>query len=98
MVMKLVFVCPTHKKVFRSADFTILDNKGIITGPAGEKTLDAKVVLNSPCPFCSEKHTYRATELSCPFDRSEDLEIRRGRTPMGQSKKIRLTATVAGSG
>ena len=37
------------------------------TDDAGNKTLDAKVALNEPCPFCGQKHVYQASELSCPF-------------------------------
>ena len=65
--MKCIFVYPTQNKVFESADFRILENKGILTDDAGNKTLDAKVALNEPCPFCGQKHVYHAGELSCPF-------------------------------
>jgi Zn finger protein HypA/HybF involved in hydrogenase expression len=65
--MKFIFVCPTQNKVFESADFRILENKGVLTNEAGNKTLDAKVALNEPCPFCDQKHVYHAGELSCPF-------------------------------
>ncbi len=65
--MKFVFVCPTHNKVFESSNFSLRDNRGIITDEAGNKMLDAKVVLNEPCPFCGEKHVYHASLLSCPF-------------------------------
>lgn len=65
--MKFIFVCPTQNKVFESADFTVLENRGVITDKTGNKTLDAKVVLDHPCPFCGKKHVYHANELSCPF-------------------------------
>ena len=65
--MKFIFVCPNKNEVFESLDFKILDNKGIIIDDAGNKTLDAKVALNEPCPFCGQKHVYQASELSCPF-------------------------------
>ena len=65
--MKFIFVCPSKNKVFESADFKILENRGVITDEAGDKTLDAKVALNEPCPFCGQKHVYHAGELSCPF-------------------------------
>jgi len=67
MDMKLIFVCPTRNEVFESADFTILDNRGVITDGSGNRVLDAKVALNGPCPFCGKKHVYHAGELSCPF-------------------------------
>jgi Zn finger protein HypA/HybF involved in hydrogenase expression len=65
--MKFIFVCPAQNKVFESADFIILENRGVITEADGNKTLDAKVALNQPCPFCGRKHVYHARELSCPF-------------------------------
>jgi hypothetical protein len=65
--VKFIFVCPNKNKVFESSDFKILDNRGIVTDAAGNKTLDAKVALNEPCPFCGQKHFYHASELSCPF-------------------------------
>ena len=65
--MKFIFVCPNKSRVFESSNFKILDNRGIITDEAGNKSLDAKVALNDPCPFCGQKHVYPASELSCPF-------------------------------
>ena len=62
-----IFVCRVKNQVFESADFKILENRGVITDEAGNKTLDAKVALNEPCPFCGQKHVYHADELSCPF-------------------------------
>ena len=69
--MKFIFVCATQNKAFESTDFRILENRGIITDEAGNKTLDAKVALNEPCPFCGKKHVYHASELSCPFGSPE---------------------------
>ncbi|MDD2389849.1 MAG: hypothetical protein PHP23_08980 [Desulfobacterales bacterium] len=65
--MKFIFVCPTQNKVFESADFSVLENRGVVTDKTGNKTLDAKVILDQPCPFCGKKHVYHANELSCPF-------------------------------
>lgn len=67
MVMKFIFVCPNYNKVFESAEFSVQENRGVITDETGKKILDAKVILNEPCPFCGEKHVYEASELSCPF-------------------------------
>ena len=65
--MKFSFLCPNQHKVFESADFSILENRGVQTDEAGNKTLNAKVALNEPCPFCGQKHVYHASELVCPF-------------------------------
>ena len=69
--MKFIFVCPNVNKVFETANFSVIDNRGIITDGAGNKILDAKVALNQPCPFCDQLHVYNARELSCPFDQAE---------------------------
>jgi len=65
--MKLIFVCPNQNKVFESADYEIIENRGVITDAAGNRALDAKVALNALCPHCGQKHIYHASELSCPF-------------------------------
>ncbi|MFZ0134064.1 MAG: hypothetical protein WAK95_16105 [Desulfobacterales bacterium] len=65
--MKFSFVCPIENRVFESADFRIIENRGIITDQAGRKALDAKVALDGPCPFCGRRHVYRAADLPCPF-------------------------------
>jgi Zn finger protein HypA/HybF involved in hydrogenase expression len=65
--VKFIFVCPNKNEVFESSDFQILDNRGVTTDDVGNKTLDAKVALYEPCPFCGKKHVYQASELSCPF-------------------------------
>ncbi len=65
--MKFVFVCPVENGVFESADFSVMEYKGVVLDDAGNKTVDAKVGLDGPCPFCGRKHVYLASELSCPF-------------------------------
>ncbi len=72
--MKFIFVCLEKEKVFESASFKIISNKGIALDMQGNKVLDAKVTLNKPCPFCGIKHVYHARELSCPFERPEREE------------------------
>jgi len=66
--MVFIFVCPKQNMAFESADFTVTVNKGVIADASGNKTLDAKVELNAPCPLCGEKHVYHASELACPFE------------------------------
>ena len=65
--MKFIFVCPDKNEVFESAKFNVLENRGVTTDKDGNKTLDAKVALDEPCPYCNKKHVYHASELSCPF-------------------------------
>jgi predicted RNA-binding Zn-ribbon protein involved in translation (DUF1610 family) len=66
--MKFSFMCPKRNMHFESVDFRIIENHGVVCDSIGNKTLDAKVEINQPCPLCGEKHVYRATELSCPFE------------------------------
>jgi len=65
--LKFIFICPTQNRMFESADFSVFENRGVIVDGAVNKTLDAKVGLNEPCPFCGAKHVYHAGELACPF-------------------------------
>jgi hypothetical protein len=76
--MKFIFVCPIQNEVFKSSCFRILKNRGVIVDKAGNKTLDAKVALENPCPFCGVKHEYQARDLSCPFtglNRIEEAQV-----------------------
>lgn len=66
--MKFVFVCPEKQNVFERASFEINNNKGIALNMKGNKSLNSKVKINKPCSFCSIKHVYHASELSCPFE------------------------------
>ena len=66
--MELVFVCSLRNQVFKSSNFHLIKNKGVITDEHGNKTLDAKIILNEPCPLCGEIHTYHVSELTCPFN------------------------------
>ncbi len=69
----LMFVCPIRNEVFESSDFKILENNGVATDEFGNKMLDMKIELNAPCPFCGQKHTFHAKDLSCPFESSGTL-------------------------
>ncbi len=66
--MDFIFVCPKRNMTFESAEFKIIENRGVISDSSGNKMLDAKVELDESCPFCGEKHIYLANELSCPFE------------------------------
>ena len=65
--MVLHFNCPETGKPFETADYSISDNRGIVTKANGDKILDATVMINSPCPHCGNLHKYRADKLACPF-------------------------------
>jgi hypothetical protein len=66
--MEFVFICPQRGLSFKSPNFGIIENRGVLTDAVGNKTLDARVRLTDPCPFCGQHHIYSAHELACPFD------------------------------
>lgn len=65
----LVFVCTENGAAFRSADFRLVENRGIKVSKDGSRILDAKVLLEDPCPFCGRRHVYHVSEIPCPFNR-----------------------------
>jgi hypothetical protein len=66
--MKSLFVCLEENRFFESADSKIVDNRGVTTDLAGNRTLDVKVVHNRPFPFRGRLHVFRAADLPCPFE------------------------------
>ena len=65
--MNFIFNCTESGEMFETDDFSLTENRGVVTTSDGRKVLKAVVVLNTPCPFCGQKHLYRAEDLSCPF-------------------------------
>lgn len=65
--MNFIFTCPNNGQVFETDAFSIIENRGVAQDPDGNRYLDAQVRLDGVCPYCGEMHTYRASELSCPF-------------------------------
>jgi hypothetical protein len=72
--MKFIFVCPVKQEAFETEAFEIIENQGVITDDAGNKTLDATVKLSSPCPFCGENHVFHASEMVCPLSGSKGIQ------------------------
>ena len=70
--MEFIFICPNKAQTFKGTNFRIIDNRGIKKDAWGNKVLDAKIELLDACPFCSDFHTYHASELVCPFEISGD--------------------------
>jgi Fe2+ or Zn2+ uptake regulation protein len=66
--MKFSFVCPESGELFESANFKVVDNRGVKLDEFGHKVLDARVEMMGPCPRCGKQHTYHARELMCPFE------------------------------
>ncbi len=71
--MKFVFVCPEQNEIFEADDFEMIENRGIVTDKAGNKALDAKIALFSPCPFCGKRHIFHVSEMMCPFAGNKDF-------------------------
>ena len=66
--MDFIFNCPETGKIFETSAFTVLENRGVVIDADGSRRLDARVALDDPCPFCGQRHTYRADEMICPFE------------------------------
>jgi hypothetical protein len=71
-MMIFTFTCPKTNGHFSAEKFEIIDNQGVRTDKAGNKTLDAKVKLSDPCPLCGDRHVFHASELACPFNGKEN--------------------------
>jgi hypothetical protein len=65
--MELLFTCLRRQIDFFSADYEICDHRGVATDAAGNRYLDARIKLASPCPCCGEIHEYPVSDLACPL-------------------------------
>jgi hypothetical protein len=68
--MELIFVCPLKRESFFSGHFELTDNRGIAVDADGNRYLNARIRLTTPCPACGKHHEYHANELACPFSAS----------------------------
>jgi hypothetical protein len=75
--MNFIFTCPETGKIFEALDFTITENQGVVIDADGRRRLEARVTLDGPCPYCGQRHTYRADEMICPFEAVETPVERR---------------------
>jgi hypothetical protein len=66
--MNFIFNCPETGQIFETPDFTIIENHGVVIDADGSRRLEARVALDGPCPFCGQRHVYRAEEMICPFE------------------------------
>ena len=64
--MNLLFTCPHTGRPFTSDQYRITGNRGVHTGPDGQRVLEAQVELTRPCPWCGQLHVYQAADLPCP--------------------------------
>jgi len=71
-LMKMIFACPEKNDIFQTQYFSIIHNKGIQIDDKGNKSLDARVKLDTPCPLCGQYHEYHANEIMCPFSGSHE--------------------------
>jgi len=65
--MELTFTCPEKGGIFNCSEFRLVNNREIVTDEAGNRTVDAEVELEAPCPFCGKLHKYNINEIACPF-------------------------------
>ena len=80
--MNFIFTCPNTQELFHSEQFDVVDNQGVVIDSAGNKVLDAKVQLTSPCPPCGERHIFKAGRFIMPLYKSRGEE-RKGRKADG---------------
>ncbi len=66
--MDFIFSCPATGRIFETAAFRIVENKGVVTESDGKKRLDARLALDEPCPYCGQLHVFGADEMICPFE------------------------------
>jgi hypothetical protein len=66
--MNFIFNCPETGRIFETAEFTVIENQGVVIEADGSRRLEARVALDTPCPYCGQRHTYRADEMICPFE------------------------------
>ena len=65
--MKLTFTCPTSGRMFDTDAYRVVEDRGVVTDPAGGRTWNAAVALSRPCPHCGDHHRWSVSELACPF-------------------------------
>ncbi len=66
--MNFIFNCPETGQIFETADFSVIENQGVVIDADGGRHLDARIALDIPCPYCGRHHVYRADEMICPFE------------------------------
>ena len=65
--VNFIFICPNEIEMFESSNFKMFDNRDVTTDNVGNKSRDARVVLNEPCPLYGQKHVSHASELLRPL-------------------------------
>lgn len=70
--MKLYFHCPVTDEIFGFEDYSLQSNYSVVEDDAGNRALRGRVVLNSGCPLCGEKHQYEAKDVICPLTRDDN--------------------------
>ncbi|MFH0784394.1 MAG: hypothetical protein V2B20_20895 [Pseudomonadota bacterium] len=63
--MKLFFKCPNDGAIFETDNYSLVENRGVITSLQGHKTLQGTVAVHSSCPHCGELHRYAVEEVLC---------------------------------
>ena len=63
--MELTFICPATKTLFRSDEYSLLENHEIIEVSGGQRELKGMVALNGTCPVCGQIHIFRVEDVIC---------------------------------
>lgn len=65
--MQLHFNCPETGKSFATEQYSLVDNRGVVTDSHGGKVLEATVAVAIPCPHCRGMHRYPVRDIACPW-------------------------------
>ena len=94
--MNFIFVCSIKNEVFESADFRIMENRGVYRRRGWEKDAECEGGARKPLPALQAANM--STMSVSSFVRSPAwMALKRIRL-MELNKKVKLTATVTGSG
>ena len=70
--MKLYFHCPAVDEIFGFEDYSLKSNYDVVEDAIGNRELKGRVVMNSDCPLCGERHQYEAKDVLCPSTRDDN--------------------------
>lgn len=69
--MDLYFKCPEKDQIFQSCEYSLAKGYRIVLGEGGEKILHGRVILNSSCPMCGQRHTFDVKDVMCPVKKDD---------------------------
>lgn len=69
--MKLYFKCPVKDEIFGSNDYFLHKDHRIVEVGEGDRQLAGMVSLNSGCPVCGQRHSYKVKDVMCSLAKGE---------------------------